>query len=160
MGFQNVITATTKYFPRVTVKYKDNSWLMLLLAKVLFFKKDFLNYCTVVGHIIYLPRQRFVRVHPVSSTVLFLYELVHLHHSKKNACLSALYVIWRLSQKKHFVSHLDIETKNFIHQLQNPWLSSTTLEQQFQVASQKIQNGERPFSDPIFDTLDDLISKF
>jgi hypothetical protein len=159
MTLQSLVSDAQKYFPKIQIKYKSESWLMKALSYLLFFKKDFMQDCMTIGQTIYFPSQHFVKLHPVTSIVLFLYELVHIKYSELDSCLSSLYVIWKLSQEKNFIPHLDVEIKGFINQLQGVWHNSNDLEQQFKISSQKIQTGQRPFSDPIFDILDDLITK-
>lgn len=84
MSFQNVVVAAREYFPKLQIKYKDESWLMKLLSKVFFFSKGFMTqYTTTIGDTIYYPSQRFVKIHPVTSSVVLLHELVHLHDQKK-----------------------------------------------------------------------------
>jgi hypothetical protein len=159
MAFQDLIATSQNHFPALKIKHKDQSPLMKFLAKLLFFDKDFMTGCTRVCNTIYIPRHSFIKLRPISSVVLLLHELARLHSSEKQACLSTLYVIWRLSQKLHFKAHLETETQKFVHELHKPWLRTSALEKQFKVAMEKIQNGERPYSDPIFDILDELIDK-
>lgn len=159
MAFQELLAISQTYFPTLKIKYKDQSLLMKLLATLLFFDKNFMTSCTRFYNTIYMPRRSFIKLRPISSVVLFLHELARLHSSEKQACLSTLYVIWRLSQKMHFKAHLETETQKFVHELHKPWLQTSSLEKQFKVAKEKIQDGERPYSDPIFDILDKLIDK-
>jgi hypothetical protein len=160
MSFNDLTQAAAQYFPKSRVKYKDHSFFMKFFGNLLFFKKGFMtDYPTTLCSSIYFPNQHFVKVHPITSSVLFLHELIHLHSSKKKACLSSLYVIWKLSQRLHFTPHLEIEIKNFIQQLHRPWLPASLLNKRFQEALCKIRRGKRPYSDAIFDVLDDLINK-
>ena len=124
-----------------------------------FAKKDFMtDYVTTVCRTIYFPNQHFPKCRPVSS-VLRLHEIVHMQSSKKKAYLSSLYVIYKLSKQMNFNPHLDIQSKNFMDEMRKPWTNYLSLQQEFQVAIDKIQSGERPYQDPIFDTLDDLMTK-
>ena len=160
MSFNDLTQAAQQYFPKLQVKYKDQSSLMKFLGTLLFFRKSFMTDCTsIVGSTIYIPNHHFVKLRPISAAVVFLHELVHLNTCEKKACLSSLYVIWKLSERIRFKPHLEIETKRFIKQLHKPWLPTTLLEKQFEVAIHKIKQGERPYQDPVFDILDDLITK-
>lgn len=160
MSFQELTHAAQKYFPKLQVKYKDQSTFMRFLGILLFFRKGFLTqYTSVLGNTIYFPNSHMVRVHPVSAAVVFLHELVHLHSSERKAYLSSLYVIWKLSNQLKFRPHLELESKRFVIQITKPWISAIVLEKEFDVAIHKIKMGERPYQDPIFDILDDLITK-
>jgi hypothetical protein len=159
MAFQDLIGAAQTHFPNLQIKYKDQSKLMKFLSKILFFNKNFMTDYTSFNNTIYIPSQHFVKIHPVSSVVLFLYELVHLHYPKRKAYLSSLYIIWKLSQKLQFKAPLESNIKVLAHQLNKPWKNASALEREFEVAAQKIRNGGRPYEDPVFDMLDDLITK-
>jgi hypothetical protein len=158
MLFQELTNAAQKYFPKLQIRYKNRSKLMAFLG--FFLKKSFMtDYVTTVGNTIYFPNQHFPKCRPVSSIVLFLHEIVHMHSSKKNAYLSSLYVIYKLSKQMNFVPHLDVHSTNFREEMHRPWINHSNLQQEFQLAIDKIQVSERPYQDPIFDMLDDLISK-
>src|SRR5271169_3622060 len=84
MSFQELVTASKKYFPKLQIKYKDESWGMRLISKLLIFNHGFMtHYTTTVGDTIYFPSERFVKCHPISSSVVLLHELVHLHDQKR-----------------------------------------------------------------------------
>lgn len=160
MSFSDLTQAAQQHFPKLQIKYKDQSLLMKLLSLLLFFDKGFLTeYTTVVGNTIYLPSCHFVRVRPISAAVLFLHELTHLYNGKKKAYLSSLYVIWKLSQRLNFNPHLETEIEEFTKQLNRPWMSRTALNERFQSVATKIKRGERPYQDPIFNIIDNLITK-
>jgi len=155
MVFQDIVLATQKYFPNLHIKYKDTSPLMQVLK--LFASKDFMHTTTTIHNTIYFPSTHFVKLRPITSIVMLLHEVVNMHSSKKNAYLSSLYVIWQLSKKMHFTSHLEKDTKNFVHRLHKPW-HMHSLEKEFKIIVEKIQSGSRPFENKIFDILDDLIA--
>lgn len=161
MSFSEVVIATKKYFPDLHIKYKNESLIMRLLGILLFFHKDFMTYhMTTIGRTIYIPSKNFVKIHPIVSIVLFLYKLACLRVSKKNSYLSTLYVIQQLSRKKHFTPHLEVESKNFILQLcKYQLLYNHSLEKEFEDALCKIKAGQKPFKSPVFDMLDDLLTK-
>lgn len=84
MSFQNLVEAARGYFPKLKIKYKDQSWIMRLLGRFLFFNHDFMKlYSTTVGETIYFPNERFIKSHPVSASVVLLHELVHLHDQRR-----------------------------------------------------------------------------
>lgn len=158
MAFEKLVAASKRYFPNLQIRYKTNSPLMKLFG--LFNNKDFMTYqMTTFDNTIYIPSAHFLKIHPIVSIVLFLHELTRMKISKKKSYLSSLYVIQKLSQAMHFVPHLEIESKNLIHQLQTHWLNSLpSLEKEFDGALHKIRNGHRPFEDPVFDIIDDLLN--
>ena len=83
MSFQDLTVAAQHYFPDVQVKYKDQSAFMKFLGTVLFFTPDFMtSYTTTIGSTVYFPTNSFVKSRPISSAVVFLHELVHVHDEK------------------------------------------------------------------------------
>jgi len=84
MSFQNLVNAAQKYFPNLQIKYKDSSLLMKIIGTILFFNKEFkTSFVSTIGSTIYYPSQSFIKLHPVSSIILLLHELVHINDSKK-----------------------------------------------------------------------------
>jgi hypothetical protein len=80
----DLVTSAQQYFPKLKIAYKDKSVLMRLLGKILFFRKDFMGaYTTTVGNTVYIPSQNFIKLHPISGSVVLLHELVHFHDQKK-----------------------------------------------------------------------------
>ena len=159
MSFQKIVDESKKYFPKLKIKYKNQSNLMKFIS--IFVRNDFMTHQTTsVGNTIYFPNEHFLRIHPIESIVLFLYELAHFKISKKRAYLSSLYVIQKLSKQMHFVPHLELESQNLLKQLQGHWPGNLfSLENEFNTALIKIRADQRPFEDPIFDILDDLVNK-
>jgi len=158
MAFQKLVNASKRYFPNLQIRYKNTSPLMKLFA--LFNNKDYMtHHMATFGTTIYIPNEHFLKLHPIASIVLFLHELTRLKISKKKSYLSSLYVIQKLSQTMHFTPHLDVESKNLIHRLQHHWTrSALSLEIEFEGALLNIREGQRPFEDPIFDIIDDLLN--
>jgi hypothetical protein len=157
MAFKELVAESRIYFPNLQIRYKTNSPLMKLFG--LFNKKDYMTHrMATFGNTIYIPSEHFLKVHPIASIVLFLHELTRFKISKKKSYLSSLYVIQKLSQTMHFTPHLDVESKNLIHRLQHHWTrSALSLEIEFEGALLNIREGQRPFEDPIFDIIDDLL---
>lgn len=84
MHFQDLVTYSQKYFPKLQIKYKNQSLLMKALGKLMFFNRGFMTeYTTTIGNTIYFPSEKFIKIHPVSSLIILLHELVHLHDQKK-----------------------------------------------------------------------------
>ena len=84
-------------------------------------------------------------------------------HFEKRAYLSSLYVFKVLGDKFNFDPKLEIQAKTYISYFKNSsyyfmWLFSS-IEREFDQAIVKINLGNRPYEDPIFDMIDDLINK-
>jgi len=82
-------------------------------------------------------------------------------HFEKRAYLSSLYVVHHLAAKLDFKPLLDSNKTSFVNQFKGAayyfmWPFSN-LDREFDEALVKIKNNERPFEDPVFDILDDLI---
>lgn len=66
------------------VAYKDNSWLMKVLAKILFFNKGFMTkFTTTLGSTVYFPSEEYVSENPRRAVSILMHEAVHVHDSKK-----------------------------------------------------------------------------
>jgi hypothetical protein len=114
MSFQDLTKAAQEYFPDLKIKYKDQSWFMKLLGKLLFFNKSFMtSYTTTIGSTIYFPTESFVTLRPISSMVVMLHELVHIKDSYKISkplfgflyltpqilsllCIPLLFISWKI----------------------------------------------------------------
>lgn len=80
----NILTKAKEFFPDLEIRYKDESTLMKILGKILFFNKSFMtNFTTTLGSKVYFPNKKFVALRPLSSLVVLLHELVHVSDSKK-----------------------------------------------------------------------------
>lgn len=96
----------------------------------------------------------FLLAAPIPSFFRMYYE--------KRAYISSLYVIHHIGQKMQFDPMLDKQKESFIDQFTGPsyyfmWVFRDHLNKDFNEAIIKIKNNERPFKDPIFDMLDDLL---
>lgn len=85
--FNDIVLRSQIHFPEISVKYKDESLLMKILAKILFFNRDFMNYTTTLGSTIYFPSAAKIKSSPVSNTIIFLHEISHVYQSNKNSLL-------------------------------------------------------------------------
>ena len=82
--FNNLVEKSKEFFPGLEVKYKTESSFMKLIGKILFFNSTFMtSYTTTIGSTIYFPNREFVNNKEVSSSIIFLHELVHIHDAKK-----------------------------------------------------------------------------
>lgn len=216
MSFQDLVAASQQYFPDLKIKYKDQSWFMKLLGKLLFFNKSFMtSYTTTIGSDVYFPSESYTRARPISSAVVLLHELVHVTDGKrltkplfgalylspqilallclplfllswkialplmvlfaspipsyfrmyfeKRAYLTSLYCLYRIGQIKNFDPKLENQSKSF----QGHFADSQyyfmwpfkNISKDFDKAIVDIKDGKRPFEDPVFDILDDLMAK-
>jgi hypothetical protein len=214
MSFQELVQSAQLHFPKLLIKYKNESLLMKILGKIMFFNKDFMkSYTTTIGSTIYYPNETFIKSRPVSSNTILLHELVHINDSKKitslvysflylfpqilillffpllfvswkvallallfaaplpayfrmnfekRAYFTSLYVLNEYGKKLNFNPSLDKQKYDFVTQFKGSsyywmWYFSG-IEKDFDDAIEKIRNNERPFEDPIFDILDQLIA--
>ena len=70
-------------YPGFDVRVKGDSWLMKVLAKILFFNKTFMtSYVTTIGDVIYVPKSRLeAQTHRLWKTVC--HEIVHVFDKSK-----------------------------------------------------------------------------
>ncbi len=88
MTLETLTQSAKLYFPQLETQYKDQSWLMRLLGKILFFNKKFMtNYTTTIGSTVYFPNADFVKQRPISALVILMHELVHINDAKKMGSL-------------------------------------------------------------------------
>jgi hypothetical protein len=84
-------------------------------------------------------------------------------HFEKKGYLSSLYVLNALGNKLNFDPELDQQKETFIKQFTGSYYyfmwPFNNLNKEFDECMNKIKAGGRPFEDPVFDILDDLISK-
>lgn len=85
--FTDIVSRSQLHFPELTVKYKNESLLMKILARILFFNKNFMNITTTLGSTIYFPSSTKVKLSPVSNTVILLHEVSHIYEGKKKNSL-------------------------------------------------------------------------
>jgi hypothetical protein len=217
MAFQDLVTASQKYFPSLQVKYKDQSTFMKILGFLLFFNKSFMtDYTTTIGNTIYIPNENYIKLRPISGAVVFLHEMVHMYDQKRigylwfqlayalpqililpaillfllswkiaipaiilfalpipsyfrmnferRAYLSSLYTLQKLSERLQFNPKLDSQNTYFIECFVDSsyyfmWPFGGPITNDFQNATKLVQAGQRPYNDPVFDMLDDLVTK-
>lgn len=77
--FQNLC----KLNNNIKIKYKNESFLMKLLGKILFFNKGFMTqFVTTIGTSIYFPSKKYVEENNLKSAVILAHELVHVNDFK------------------------------------------------------------------------------
>ena len=217
MAFQELITASQQYFPKLQVKYKDQSQLMKIMSKFMIFNRGFMTkHTTTIGDTIYFPTEKFIKSHPVSSSVILMHELVHLHDQKrigripflfsymfpqslipiclalffvvtwkimlpmtvlcllpipaffrmyweKRAYLSSIYTMQLLGNRMKFNPHLKSQENYFLKYFHGSsyyymW-PFRDIDKQFDEAILSVGVGKRPFEDPVFDMLEELVTK-
>lgn len=99
---------------------------------------------------------------PVILLLLFPLPAFFRMHFEKRAYISSLYVMYQLSQRLKFMPMLRTQRNYFVKQFTGSayyfmW-PFASIEKQLDEAIIKIKNDERPFQDPIFDILDELIA--
>jgi len=82
---------------------------------------------------------------------------------EKRAYMVSLYAIHQLSKIKNFTPNLDKSKDSFVSEFKSSsyyfmWVFPN-INTQFNEAVVKIQSGKRPYEDPIFNIIDDLIEK-
>ena len=84
MDLQSTLNYSKKYFPNISIKYKDQSIFMKILGTILFFNKSFMDtYTTTIGSTIYFPNEDFVNKSQSAAIIILLHELVHIYDSKR-----------------------------------------------------------------------------
>lgn len=79
-----VIDTASAYFPDLKIKFKNQSLLIKLLSKLLFFNKNFLtSYTTTIGSTIYYPSKEFYNKNQTKAFLILMHELVHVYDAKK-----------------------------------------------------------------------------
>ncbi len=212
--FEKIQEKLAVHFPKLEIKYKDQSTFMKLIAFFLFFNKSFMTqFTTTIGNTVYFPTEQFVRLRQLSSFILLMHELVHVHDSSKlppllfkflylfpqitiifallafifswklalplivlslipipayfrmnyerRAYLVSLYVMNNLNDRFKYNIDLNKQKTFFLSTFKNSsyyfmW-PFKGLDAQFDAGLAKILNHERPYEDPIFDVLDDIL---
>ncbi len=84
MSFQDLVEEAKLDFPKLDIKYKNESLFMKIIGKILFFNKDFMtSYTTTIGNAVYYPSNTFTKSRPISSIIVLLHELVHIYDANK-----------------------------------------------------------------------------
>jgi hypothetical protein len=213
MAFQESINLAKKYFPKLEIKFKNESLIMFIISKILFFNKNFMTeFITTLGHTIYFPQKSFITNHPVSSLIVLLHELVHIYdlnkygmlfnigylspqifallaplallfswklalvlllcllplpspfrmYFEKRAYIVSLYSMKKLNDKYNYKINLEDQKQFFVKHFSDStyyFMWKFSILKDFDQALAKINAGEKPFEDPIFEILDQIISE-
>lgn len=82
--FDNIKNKLFIHFPKLQIKFKNQSLSMKLINKLLFFNKSFMtNFTTTIGNTVYFPSEQFVKTRQISSFIILIHELVHISDSYK-----------------------------------------------------------------------------
>ena len=91
----NIMSAIEYEFPDFKIVEKQDSKLMRILGKVLFFNKNFMTrYITVIGNTVYVPSKQWVKDNPYNALEVFCHEWVHM---KDNRDLGPIFKILYLT---------------------------------------------------------------
>ena len=84
MAFNDLVASAQTYFPTLQVKYKDQSALMKILGKIMFFNPGFMtSYLTTLGTTVYIPNEQYVQDHPQITCDVFIHECTHMYDAKR-----------------------------------------------------------------------------
>jgi len=83
---------------------------------------------------------------------------------ERRAYYASIYIIQKLSEKLNFDPHLESQNTYFVECFADStyyfmWPFSSIIADDFTTARQLVQAGKRPYEDPVFDILDDLVTK-
>lgn len=87
MTFDDSVIRAQKYFPSLQIKYKDESPIMKLISKLVFFNDKFSNYATTLGQTIYISSKHRAQTQPEVSIATLCHELSHMYSSKKKTAI-------------------------------------------------------------------------
>lgn len=82
--------------PAYQIRFKDESLLMKILAKIMFFNKGFMTqYTTTLGSTVYFTARSWTKLHPISAKVIMLHEMIHIKDAEKlsKPLFSLLYLL-------------------------------------------------------------------
>ena len=84
MNFNDIVEKSKAHFPKLNIKFKNESLLMKVLGTVLFFNTNFkTKFITTLGNTVYFPSETFIKVLELNSIAFLLHELVHIYDSKR-----------------------------------------------------------------------------
>lgn len=82
--YQKFVSLMQDKFPKLTVAFKDESKLMKVIAKILFFNKPFMtSFITTIGNTVYFPSRSWLEEDPVRAMMVLSHECVHIRDSAK-----------------------------------------------------------------------------
>ena len=84
MGYNELVAKAQTYFPSLQIQYKDQSTLMKVLGKLMFFNPDFMtSYVTTIGNTVYIPNEDYAKQKPESFADVFIHECTHMYDEKR-----------------------------------------------------------------------------
>lgn len=84
MSYDTLVAKAKTYFPDLQIKYKDQSTLMKITGKLMFFNPDFMtNYVTTLGNTVYVPNEQYIQNSPLSFNDVFIHECTHMYDEKR-----------------------------------------------------------------------------
>jgi len=89
--FKETVEISKQHFPKMEIKYKNESFFMKVLNIILFFHPKFMNFTTTVGNTIYFPSRKHVEDRDFSSSVVLMHELVHVYDTNSFGKLGYLF---------------------------------------------------------------------
>lgn len=75
-------SVVTYRFPKAIIKFKNESWFMWLLSKLLFFNKGFMtDYITTIGTVVYFPSRKWLEDNYFNALGVITHEYIHMWDS-------------------------------------------------------------------------------
>lgn len=96
ISFDQICVKAKQAFPKLQIKFKNESLFMKILGIMLFFNPNFTTkYITTIGSTVYFPDKEYIDKYNVTSCILLMHELVHIYDSNKrnDFIYSLLYLI-------------------------------------------------------------------
>lgn len=95
MSYNALVAKAQTYFPNLQIKYKDQSTLMKVIGKIMFFNPQFMtDYVTTLGNTVYLPNEQYIVNKPEASINVFIHECTHMYDEKRLGFLYQLAYIF------------------------------------------------------------------
>lgn len=215
MNFNSIVERSKAHFPKLNIKFKNESLFMKILGTVLFFNPNFkTKFVTTIGDTVYFPSETFVKVLELNSIAFLLHELVHIYDSKKythlifsflylfpqsliiltplllligwkffiigailcllpipayfrmklemRAYLVSLYVLHKLEEDLDINVKMEKQRAFFIKTFKDGsyyfMYPFSSIEAKIDAGLTLINQNKRPYEDPIFDIIDDILS--
>lgn len=90
-SFESTVEMIKRNIPGFSIKYKDETWIMKVLAVVLFFVKGFMTrFTTTLGATVYLPSRAYVEKDRVRAARILRHEYIHLWDRQNSPFLFSL----------------------------------------------------------------------
>jgi len=84
MGTTELIAKAQTYFPKLQIKYKDQSTFMKIIGKLMFFNPTFMtHFVTTIGDTVYLPNEDYLKNNTEAFCDVFIHECTHMYDEKR-----------------------------------------------------------------------------